>query len=67
MALRRLFKSGSAVVVAIPREWREALGLAPGVVVTMGLRDKRITLERAIVTGAGLPDPQAPADKPSHD
>lgn len=67
MALRRLFKSGSAVVVAIPRDWREALGLAPGVVVTMGLANKRITIERAKITGEGLPDPSLAADTSRHD
>lgn len=67
MALRRLFKAGSAVVCAIPREWREALGLAPGTYVNLGLANRKITIERAIITGAGLPDVHAPAEKVPHE
>lgn len=64
MKLRRIYKAGHAVVIAIPQEYLRALHLLPGTDVVVTLKDRAVHITRAIITGAdalGAPDADAPA------
>jgi antitoxin component of MazEF toxin-antitoxin module len=63
MALRKVFKTGGTVVVAIPKSFRDALRLVPGTPVVVTLKDRALTITRAVITGEnllGAPDPSLP-------
>lgn len=50
MKMRKAFKTGGCVVVALPTEYRSALKILPGSQLTVQLINKTIVLSRAITT-----------------
>jgi antitoxin component of MazEF toxin-antitoxin module len=58
--LKRAFRSGGALCVAIPKDWARTLQILPGTVCMVTLKDRQISIERALVTGVS----QHGADQP---
>lgn len=50
MLLRKAFRSGHALVIAIPKKYAEALKILPGTVCTLTVSERGLHLSRAIVT-----------------
>lgn len=61
MLVRRAFKTGKAVVVALPKKYREALRIAPGTELVLSIKDRTIFISRAVITSAAMMSPAAAA------
>ena len=64
MVLKRLFKCGGSLVFPIPREYAAALRLQAGCQVIVRVADRRITCEKAIITGASDSPTPPPVREP---
>jgi len=60
MKLKNVFLSGGSLVVPIPKEYAAALKLFRGSQVLVRMKDRRLLIEKAIITGAGLMSDSAP-------
>ncbi len=65
MLVRRVFKVGSAVVLALPKAYREALKIYPGTDVVLSVKDRTIFVSRAVITSAAMQSPHAAGDDAS--
>ncbi|MBZ5560157.1 MAG: hypothetical protein LAO77_23110 [Acidobacteriia bacterium] len=53
MVLRTLYRNGNALIVGIPPKYAAALNLAAGAQVSVTLENRRLIVQRAIITGEG--------------
>ncbi len=59
MLVRRAFKTGKAIVVALPKQYREALKIYPGTELVLSVKDRTIFISRAVITSAAMHSPHA--------
>lgn len=57
MKLRRAFRSGHALVVAIPKAYAEALRILPGSTLVLTLKDQALHLSHAVITPQSMHQP----------
>lgn len=60
MKLKTLFQCGASIVLPVPKEYREALRWVKGTQVICRIENKRLIVEKALITGAGGPPADAP-------
>jgi antitoxin component of MazEF toxin-antitoxin module len=57
MELRMVYQNGNALVIAIPPKMARALRIVKGTQVVVSLADRKLTVQRALITGESLTAP----------
>lgn len=66
MKLKSIFLCGASLVIPIPKEYAAALKMCRGTQCIVRVQDRRLLVERALITGAGGPPADASTPEDPH-
>jgi antitoxin component of MazEF toxin-antitoxin module len=58
--LKTIFRSGGSLVIPIPKDYAAALRMTVKTQCIVTVKDRRLIIEKAVITGAGGPPADAP-------